>query len=325
MTTQTQPDPKPCQLWRDLGDEDVLAVGDRYKKGLESPWWTVVSTSKPFGEPINSLIGSGLHSFQRPVTPGQCDCAGLRKALIDAEIRLGRLYDAQDDLTPRYFHDTPLAKRIREALDQPHTCAGKSAEAGDKFKAFVHNYLSEHGVPEGDPMNQHQIEGCRIGARLDLLFAERDEARRKLADAEEHSSKLERSVWESGRQLAKQSQSPVWRSYVTPPTEQDGVKLGEWPVGFVWAWNFQSHVLSIHAINDPLGPDDRWTHITLPKLPPEPEQDADEAKVLKLAEELAQIEWNGRQTLDTCMDAGRYRMIEMAKAALDFARNQERL
>lgn len=48
------------------------------------------------------------------------------------------------------------------------------AEAAERFKTFVHGYLDSHGVPHGDPANQHQVEGCRIGARLDLLFAERD-------------------------------------------------------------------------------------------------------------------------------------------------------
>ena len=47
-------------------------------------------------------------------------------------------------------------------------------DAGDKFKAFVHEYLDAHGVPHGDPENQHQKEGCRIGARLDLLLAQLD-------------------------------------------------------------------------------------------------------------------------------------------------------
>lgn len=45
-----------------------------------------------------------------------------------------------------------------------------------KFKEFVHAYLDQHGVPHGDPTNEHQKAGCRIGARLDLLFAQRDEA-----------------------------------------------------------------------------------------------------------------------------------------------------
>ena len=43
-----------------------------------------------------------------------------------------------------------------------------------KFKDFVHAYLTQHGVPEDDATNEHSKEGCRIGARLDLLFAERD-------------------------------------------------------------------------------------------------------------------------------------------------------
>lgn len=54
------------------------------------------------------------------------------------------------------------------------------ADAGERFKSFVHSYLTQHGVPEGDPNNQHQKEGCRIGARLDLLFAERDRLRELL-------------------------------------------------------------------------------------------------------------------------------------------------
>ena len=46
------------------------------------------------------------------------------------------------------------------------------AAASERFKAFVHEYLTLHGVPEGDPDSPHQKEGCRIGARLDLLLAE---------------------------------------------------------------------------------------------------------------------------------------------------------
>jgi hypothetical protein len=53
-------------------------------------------------------------------------------------------------------------------------------QQAQKFKTFVHDYLTEHGVPEGDPTNQHQIEGCRIGARLDLLFAREQQIREAL-------------------------------------------------------------------------------------------------------------------------------------------------
>lgn len=40
-----------------------------------------------------------------------------------------------------------------------------------EFKAYVHNRLDEAGVPE-DPPSQHREKGCRIGGRLDWLFAE---------------------------------------------------------------------------------------------------------------------------------------------------------
>lgn len=66
---------------------------------------------------------------------------------------------------------------IRCALIRRAVHAETNMEAAACFKAFVHSYLTEHGVPEGDPDNHNQKEGCRIGARLDLLFAQRDEAR----------------------------------------------------------------------------------------------------------------------------------------------------
>lgn len=324
MTTRTQPDPKPEQLWHDLGPDENPKEGDR----------GILITAQHRGKYVIGGSAGGTHRdeqgniiaesgppetslWQRQVTPGQCDCAGLRKALSDAEIRLGRLYDAQDDLTPRYFHDTPLARRIREALAQPHTCAGKSAK---EIIRSLNLAWHRDGIGPDVPVLQ---------PRYDALMASRDEARSKLAEAEEHSSKLERSVWEFGRQLAKQSQFPVWRSYATPPTEQDGVMVAG--IMAVWALRPNGRLTIERVSYTPLAEGVLWSriNITLPKLPPEPkpepEQDADEAKVLKLAEELAQIEWNGRQTLDTCMDAGRCRMIEMAKSALDFARNQERL
>lgn len=52
--------------------------------------------------------------------------------------------------------------------------------AAERFKDFTRAYLDSHGVPHGDPDNIHQKEGCRVGARLDLLFAQRDAADAKL-------------------------------------------------------------------------------------------------------------------------------------------------
>lgn len=41
-----------------------------------------------------------------------------------------------------------------------------------RFKDFVHARLDAAGVPT-HPNGPHSAEGCRIGDRLDLLFAER--------------------------------------------------------------------------------------------------------------------------------------------------------
>jgi hypothetical protein len=45
-----------------------------------------------------------------------------------------------------------------------------------RFKAYVHRRLDEAGVPV-DPDSPHKAEGCRIGGRLDVVFAERDALR----------------------------------------------------------------------------------------------------------------------------------------------------
>ncbi len=47
------------------------------------------------------------------------------------------------------------------------------------FKAYVHKRLDDAGVPV-DPESSHKAEGCRIGGRLDLVFAERDTLREQL-------------------------------------------------------------------------------------------------------------------------------------------------
>lgn len=59
------------------------------------------------------------------------------------------------------------------------------AEAGERFKSFCHSYLDARGVPHGDPESPHQVQGCRIGARLALVFAERDRLRAALKRIQE--------------------------------------------------------------------------------------------------------------------------------------------
>ncbi len=49
-----------------------------------------------------------------------------------------------------------------------------------KFKAWVHNYLDAKGIPT-HPDGVHGAEGCRIGDRLDFVFAELDSLKPKAA------------------------------------------------------------------------------------------------------------------------------------------------
>lgn len=45
-----------------------------------------------------------------------------------------------------------------------------------EFKDYVHKRLDAAGIP-ADPDSPHRAEGCRIGGRLDVLFAQRDALR----------------------------------------------------------------------------------------------------------------------------------------------------
>ncbi len=45
------------------------------------------------------------------------------------------------------------------------------AERAEAFKVWVHTYLDQHDVPHHPP-GTHGAEGCRIGDRLDWLFAQ---------------------------------------------------------------------------------------------------------------------------------------------------------
>lgn len=45
------------------------------------------------------------------------------------------------------------------------------------FKAWVHGWLDQHGVPAEIPDGPHSKEGCRVGDRLEWLLANRSEGR----------------------------------------------------------------------------------------------------------------------------------------------------
>jgi hypothetical protein len=84
-------------------------------------------------------------------------------------------------------HATEAAEKLDYAAHYGNWCyrvekqhaAGVIQEAIDaataelqKFKAYVHKRLDDAGVPVDDPDSEHSKAGCRIGARLDMLFAE---------------------------------------------------------------------------------------------------------------------------------------------------------
>lgn len=66
-------------------------------------------------------------------------------------------------------------ERVTADLDRERAARVK-AEA---FKAYVHKRLDDAGV-EKSPVDQHAREGCRIGGRLDIVFAELDTLRAQL-------------------------------------------------------------------------------------------------------------------------------------------------
>lgn len=89
--------------------------------------------------------------------------AQLRSDLAASQQVCNHLRRKVDRRTDELFENDDAATDVIENL-------GQKLAAAQEFKRFVHAYLDQHGVPHGDPNNQHQIEGCRIGARLDLMF-----------------------------------------------------------------------------------------------------------------------------------------------------------
>jgi hypothetical protein len=56
------------------------------------------------------------------------------------------------------------------------------ADALQAFKDYVHRRLDDAGVPV-DPESPHKAAGCRIGGRLDAVFADRDRLRAAIEQA----------------------------------------------------------------------------------------------------------------------------------------------
>jgi hypothetical protein len=91
--------------------------------------------------------------------------------------------------------------------------------AAEKFKTFVHSYLDQHGVAHGDPENQHQKEGCRIGARLDLMFARTAAAEKERDELKQDASRyhyLRTAVPKDGELCVFRKSYDGLHAYLTP-------------------------------------------------------------------------------------------------------------
>jgi hypothetical protein len=77
------------------------------------------------------------------------------------------------------------AERLRAALSAAKEEIAKLAA----FKAYVHKRLDDAGVPV-DPDSPHKAEGCRIGGRLDHVFAEFERLKREADDSREEYVRL---------------------------------------------------------------------------------------------------------------------------------------
>lgn len=98
-----------------------------------------------------------------------------------------RLIQANRDL----FAACDVLKRENDTFSKAYqhvdSCLNSvKAERDDlaKFKAWVHDYLDGKGIPHHPP-GTHGAEGCRIGDRMDYVFAERDVMKRENAELKE--------------------------------------------------------------------------------------------------------------------------------------------
>ncbi len=81
-----------------------------------------------------------------------------------------------DTLTPEQVAEGLRAENSRLRHDLRESCiravqAEAQRDTLARFKAWVHDYLDAKGVPT-HPDGPHGKEGCRIGDRMDFVFAE---------------------------------------------------------------------------------------------------------------------------------------------------------
>lgn len=77
-----------------------------------------------------------------------------------------------------------IAAAIREAVAEATESLRAERNALAAFKIWVHNYLDGKGIPT-HPDGPHSREGCRIGDRMDLVFAEQERLQERVRRLEE--------------------------------------------------------------------------------------------------------------------------------------------
>ncbi len=135
--------------------------------------------SEPIG-PIEGRIRS-IMSKGIPV-PGHTNMVrGVDPVIQEAFVALAREIDnlnlklsgLPSDITGYQSMADRLQTSEESRLEWESKCKAAEAEVDrlKGFKDYVHGYLDGLEIPHGDPNNVHQQQGCRIGARLDMLAA----------------------------------------------------------------------------------------------------------------------------------------------------------
>lgn len=103
-----------------------------------------------------------------------------------------QIYTLKEQLAARDRECLELAGVVEGWMQRAESAEAKLAER-EKFKAWVHEYLDSKGVPHHPP-GTHGDHGCRIGDRMDWVWAGIDELKAKLAKMEALLGKAHRYV-----------------------------------------------------------------------------------------------------------------------------------
>ena len=123
-------------------------------------------------EAVHRTGGTNRHGS----TSAAESCAGHVLTLLAEVASATALRDEYVRQCKAALADTAQAKRERDEWFAAKVNAEAERDKLAAFKAYVHSRLDAAGVTV-DPESAHKAEGCRIGGRLDEVFAERDRLR----------------------------------------------------------------------------------------------------------------------------------------------------